>query len=90
MCLHDLFGSYQVYEWSCYIGAMLDSGFGHCSGGLTQVYEVRCNSFIFLNTHSKHSCTQFAIYLHYAATETKGLPECKLVAYSFIFDHYFK
>lgn len=48
-------------------------------GGLTQVYEVRCNSFIFLNTRR-----------HYAATETKALPECKLVAYSFILDHYFK
>lgn len=58
--------------------------------GLTQVYEVRCNSFIFLNTHSKHTCTQSAIYSHYAATETKALPECRLVAYSFIFDHYFK
>lgn len=49
------------------------------AGGLTQVYEVRCNSFIFLNTH-----------IHYAATETKALPECKLVVYSFILDHYFK
>lgn len=53
--------------------------------GLTHVCEVRCDSFIFLNTYSKYTRTQSPFYPHYAATQTKALPERKAVTYSFIF-----